>query len=491
MLNPVDLIGISRRRLVRLAVFKTALCASIPLLVTVAAALGVDLVGATVWERWGYVLAPARAAILRDAILGCLGAEVATVSLIAWMAARKADDFVGAAARIDDLAGCHQEVLTLATLSDPARPGARELRTPLFPMLWRRAVEYLEGFEPRREFRPEVRKPLERSSLFALAALVLLGLTTLALVRPPTPVEALQRRLQELARTLDTRLATAPERQIAEAASYVAKDLANPQLPPERKIAELQTLKQALDQYQARNQSGSGNASSGGGSGAGKGNGSGEGQGQGQGSGKGPGGGGQGQGGGGKGGKTDSQMIELRNEISKAQARMEMEAGKGEQSKVAQEQNREKGTGLAPKEGNNPNQAGPQPKPGGAGNIELPQPGNLAQNQTGVGNKQGNRKDDKGSQGDTHLGDFPKAANYERFYKLGEKGPAVEIRDARYVVFRLPTAAAAAGEGKIVADASRPTASTAYTNAPLKEQRLPVSPDEQQLVPPRYRDLIH
>jgi hypothetical protein len=29
-----------------------------------------------------------------------------------------------------------------------------------------------------------------------------------------------------------------------------------------------------------------------------------------------------------------------------------------------------------------------------------------------------------------------------------------------------------------------------YTNAPLKAERLPASPDEQQLVPPRYRELI-
>lgn len=489
MLNPIDVIGLSRRRLVRLAILRTALYASIPLIATLAAALGVDVIGMIVAERWGYVLEAVRAAGLRDAIVGLAGAEIAMTALLAWLAARKADDFIGTAERIDGLAGCHQEILTLATLSDPAKPQARELRTPLFPMLWRRAIAYLEGFEPKREFRLEFGEPLKRSSLFAIGAVMLLGLATFALIRPPTPAEALARRLRELARALDTP-SSAPGRQIAEAARYVAKDLENPELPPERKVAELQTLKQALEKYQAQNQSGSGNGSSGGGGGSGKGNGSGSGEGQGP--GKGAGGGGQGQGGGGKSGKTQSQMLELRNDISKAQAQMQMEAGKGEQSKVAQRQNGEKGTGLAPKEGNNPNQAGPQPKPGGAGNIELPQPGSLAQNQARSGNKQSNRKDDKGSQGDTHLGDFPKAANYERFYKLGEKGPPVDIRDARYVVFRLPTAATSAGsEGRIVADSGRPIASTAYTNAPLKEQRLPVSPDEQQLVPPRYRDLIH
>jgi hypothetical protein len=89
------------------------------------------------------------------------------------------------------------------------------------------------------------------------------------------------------------------------------------------------------------------------------------------------------------------------------------------------------------------------------------------------------------------LGDFPKAANYERFYKLGEKGPPIDIRDARYVVFRMPAAVVSAGgEGKTVADASNPSASVPYTNVPLKEGQATASPDEQQLVPPRYRDLI-
>jgi hypothetical protein len=42
-----------------------------------------------------------------------------------------------------------------------------------------------------------------------------------------------------------------------------------------------------------------------------------------------------------------------------------------------------------------------------------------------------------------------------------------------------------------VADAEHPGASVGYTNAPLKQERLADTPDERQLVPPRYRDLIH
>jgi hypothetical protein len=89
------------------------------------------------------------------------------------------------------------------------------------------------------------------------------------------------------------------------------------------------------------------------------------------------------------------------------------------------------------------------------------------------------------------LGEFPKAMTYERFYKQGDKGPPIELKDARYVTFRLPTAAASGqGDGRVVHDSAAPAATTPYTNAPLREQRLVASPDEEQLLPPRYRDLI-
>jgi hypothetical protein len=92
--------------------------------------------------------------------------------------------------------------------------------------------------------------------------------------------------------------------------------------------------------------------------------------------------------------------------------------------------------------------------------------------------------------GDTHLGEFPKGGNYQRFYKLGERGATIDVRDARYVTFQLPTEIESAGTGAVVADNTRPRATAPYTNAPLKPQRLRASPEEQQLVPPRYRELI-
>ena len=123
------------------------------------------------------------------------------------------------------------------------------------------------------------------------------------------------------------------------------------------------------------------------------------------------------------------------------------------------------------------------------GNIPLPRPDASAKGQVPAGGTKGG-KNEKGGHGDTHLGEFPVAENFPRFYKPGE-GPAIEIRDARYVLFRLPTEVVSASGGKLVPDTNRPTASVPYANVPLKAERLDATPQERQLVPPRYRDLIH
>ena len=87
---------------------------------------------------------------------------------------------------------------------------------------------------------------------------------------------------------------------------------------------------------------------------------------------------------------------------------------------------------------------------------------------------------------------FPTSTNSQRFLKPGEKGSTVDIKDARYVMFRLPGAPASGSGGKTVLDTDRPKATTAYVNAPL----APTSDDraarrDDNLVPPRYRDMIH
>jgi hypothetical protein len=65
------------------------------------------------------------------------------------------------------------------------------------------------------------------------------------------------------------------------------------------------------------------------------------------------------------------------------------------------------------------------------------------------------------------------------------------MRDARYVMFRIPGATVSAGTGKTVLDSERHKATTAYVNAPLAPSSDNAPPDERQLVPPRYRDMIH
>ena len=58
--------------------------------------------------------------------------------------------------------------------------------------------------------------------------------------------------------------------------------------------------------------------------------------------------------------------------------------------------------------------------------------------------------------GDTHLGEMPTSTNAQRFLKPGEKGSTVDIKDARYVMFRLPGAPTSSGGGKSVLDTIGP-----------------------------------
>ena len=59
------------------------------------------------------------------------------------------------------------------------------------------------------------------------------------------------------------------------------------------------------------------------------------------------------------------------------------------------------------------------------------------------------------------------------------------------MLFRLPEAIASVNGGKLMLDTGGPHATTPYVNVPLNQNHpLEVAPNEQQLVPPRYRDLI-
>jgi hypothetical protein len=488
------------------AAIRAAIRVTLPLLVTFLFALWLDIIAALTWENFGYILTDAREVMVDDVLIAVFTAELIALGILALLAYRKANDFLTTAAVLDQHVNAHQEILTLATMANPSNQEGRERRSPLFPMLWRRTIAYLDLFDPRREFRIDPLGPLRRSGVIGGAILVALGLTALAFVVVPTPDQAIAHRLRAVARAIDTYSATTADKDLAKAMRDVARDLENPNLPAEQKLQELAAMKHELEQIQQQRQSGTSmakNSSSGSGEGSGNGksqgkgssngDGSGAGQGSGSGAGQGSNGTGQGSGGGGsnKGSKNDQKMVELGKDISKAQAKIEAENGQKDQSQGQQLANN--GSGAAPKEGDNPNATAPQDKPNGAGNAPLPKPGNETRSNLPApsGGTPSGRRDDKGSMGDTHLGEIPKAGNYERFYKPGE-GPGLEIHDARYVTFRLPsTTVGNAGAGRTVADAEHPVAATGFTNAPLKQERLADTPDEQQLVPPRYRDLIH
>lgn len=483
MINPVELIGNARRRLARIAALRAGLYLVLPAATLAVIAAIFAPIGALTWERFGYVLSPALAADVRLGLIAGVFAILLAGAALAFRAYARANDFVGAAERVDTLVDGHQQVLTLATLADPERAEAvRSLRTQLFPVLWRHVIGLLGSFDVKRAFRFEVGAPLARSSILALGAVVMLGLAMLALVRPPTTAQTEAAALRKIARKLES-TPSPYNKALAQKVLAAASSLENPKLPPEERLKQLADVMNELrkpppapPQTSARSGSGKSGGEGKSGKGKGTGNGTGEGAGKGKGPGAGPNEGAQ---------KGKQQIAELRNEISKAQARIEMESksgGKPEAKPSSAEQ-----AGRAPKPGEKPNQKEQAQKLAEAhapvtGKMQpkLPQPGPSAA-----------KKNQKGAQGDTHLGQFPAPEKFQRFYKLGEHGPALAIKDARYVVFRLPSEISAGAGGKTVPDTSRPRATTPYVNIPLREQRLETAPEERQLIPPRYRDLIH
>lgn len=486
MTNPVEQISLALSRLRRLAALRAGLSLALPALTALVLGAALEPVARLTWGRMGYVMAPQSFTDLRLALLAAGAAALAACAWMAWAAYRGADDFIVAAERVDEAVGARQEIVTLATFAAPERAETqRAQRTPLFPLLWRRAIGYLEHFDPRRAFALEIRRPLTRSLPLAAAIVVLLAAAALALVRPPSPAELQARKLREIAEQI-AKSEKPADQALAAKVMAAAAALENPKLPPQEKLARLDEVMRELQKQPPKGAS-TGQAAQ---SGNAKGNANGEGKSQGKGNGQGQGQGeGQGQGAGASeksnGPKSDQQIAELKNDISKAQE--QIETGAGDKSNAPKPGNGEKGNALKP--GTNPNKKGPSNEPDALARAKIPRPDSSAKGaQMPSGGRSG--KQDKGGHGDTHLGQFPAAEKFQRF-RLGSSGPPIEIRDARYVLFRLPTEIASGSGGKLVADTNRPLASTPYANVPLKAERLDVAPQERQLVPPRYRDLIH
>jgi len=493
VINPIEQIFAARRRLKRIAALRAGMMLIVPALTALLVAAGLDIIGAATWQRLGYALAPAPLAELRIALTVAGILALTGCAAMAWRAWWAANDFMDTAERVDEAVGGHQEIVTLASLADPADSAAqRTQRTPLFPLLWRRAAGYLERFDPKIAFAFEVRSPIVRSLPIAAAILVVLAAVAFALIRRPTPEQIEARRLRAAAEQLASSPSPA-DKELASKILAAANALDNPALPSPEKLQRLADAMSELQrQQQASSSNATGSSSTGKGKSKSKGSGAGEaqgetnGQGQGNGQGRNQGAGAnQGQNGQNSNGpKSNQQMVELQNNLSKAQAQIERSAGA--QNNAPKPGEGDKGSALKP--GKNPNEKGPSQELDSLAKGNLPRPDAFAKGQLPSGNSK-NGKQDKGGSGDTHLGEFPMAENFPRFYKPGE-GPPIQIRDARYVVFRLPTEVVSASGGKLVPDNNRPLASVPYANVPLKQERLETTPQERQLVPPRYRDLI-
>src|SRR5580692_10717297 len=499
------------------------LCAVAPALTAIALGLFLEPIGELTWTRYGYAMATDRVAVLSLALIGA-GIVVMLAGLVmAFRAYRRDNDFMAAAAELDDLLECDQQIVTFATLANPASlESGRARRTPLFPVLWRRAIALFGGLDVRQEFRLEVGEPLKRSSMLAGVVALAMVLATLGLVRAPTPENREAAKLRAIAEEIAKTVTSSDDTALADKIRQAANALENSKLPPEQKKARIEeAMKQARKAAEKRNnnQSGKnqGNGKSTSQSGKGNGNSKGQGNSSGSGSGQGKSGTGAGQNVGGnnpgsaKGGtannsgknnggkgsakndknKSDQTNIELQNELAKAEAQVETANAKnpGPDSKPGDDKNQ--GGGNKPGDMTNqdktgsqldPNKRGDMPKPGANGDRNIPSAGGKPKNDRDMGS----------NLGDTHLGEMPTSTNAQRFLKPGEKGSTVDIKDARYVMFRLPGAAASSGNGgKTVLDSDRPTATTAYVNAPLAPTSDDAPPDERQLVPPRYRDMIH
>jgi hypothetical protein len=504
-INPVELISHARFRIARIAAIRASIYFLAPALTALALAALLPVIGALTWNRMGYLVSPNVMSDARLALMVTGFIAVVMGALLAFRAYRASDDFIGAAIQVDQRVHANEQVVTLAALSDPA---AEQVERPaLYPVLWRNVNAVLAAFDPDKEFVVKLDEPIKESWLPATLIFGAAIIAMLAFVRMPTPLEQTAIELRKLADKIDASASSPEDKQLAEKVKKVAINLTSPKVTPEEKKKELDAVLAEVEKKEAGpgdqatgssagTGSGKGNSSSSSGAGGTEGKGQGgQSQGQGKGTGKGEGKGGTGSAQNKSGNhngqnKGGADSIELKNELAKAQAQVQTEdlAANQTPNKASPDAK----TAQAPQPGNDPNRQGgstKNPDQKGTAPMPVPQAGNGAETKMPTG--QGPKPNTGGTGGDTHLGEFPTAANYERFLKPGEKGLALNLKDARYVVFKIPSGATSGDGGKTVIDTERPQATTAYTNAPLAPTSDTAPPDERQLVPPRYRELIH
>jgi hypothetical protein len=497
--NPVEIINLARRRASKAAALEPILTWLPASLLTALLALTLKWSAArALGERIGIAMGSAALSRIHVAFLMLAGLALGFAAWRSWCAYHEADNLEHLAARIDAELNAQQEILTFAGLV--ASAGAA--RSPLFPILWRRVAEYLASFDPVRRFQLNKLRVLARAALLGLASAGLLFGTLVLVSRlERSPYQGEARRLVRLA---DEIAKTDPSAQeLARHLRAAASVLTDPDISLKEKLVRIVAIKHALEQRgsaeksaaQARNMAvaarGSGAGSSGGsGEGAGKerpGRGEGGSGGQGRGRGKGP---EEGE------AKGKELVAQARNELAKSEKQLETESTEGRKPSKEMSENRPQGEGNQTGGGGRENQSlageksgespknrvakGDQPGPHApdiAGNEGKPKPGQAPQNT-------------KTGSGDTRLGETPAQKAYARFYKPGENGPPLGIKDARYVMVHIPEAARAGEGGRLVTGAPPSKATTPYANLPLPVGPGPAKLEERQLVPPRYRDVL-
>ena len=496
--NPVEILNRTSRRIGQVAAARTIAYVILPAIVAIALAASLRPLGFVTWERWGYVLNPTGAEIIVYSLLAIASLSVIAGLGFGYRAYVHARDFVGAAEQVDDAVGGHQQILTFATLADPSTPDSSRGRSPLFPVLWKNSSRFLESFEPERTFPFRLGRPITRSSMLAFGVAFLMVISILGLVRPPSPLQTEAMRLREIARAIEKSSTNANDLALARSVRDAADALDNPKLPPEEKKKRLEEVRREMASHSEQKQDGGNQKGEGTGSNSGskEGKSSDKGAGGGSGASKNSGNGSsENRAGVGKGESNkdnqgkDKNSIELQNELAKAETQIQTNESKNPNESPSAGGAEDKGQGRQP--GNNPNDKAPGnlPNPKQPGNIPTQSAeGNRNLPQAGGTSPQG-AKDQGSNMGDTHLGEFPTPTKTQRF--ANGAGDALNIHDARYVMFRLPGAIPVGPGGVTVLDPNRTKATTPYVNAPLKETSNDAPPDERQLVPPRYRDLIH
>ncbi|HVA81102.1 MAG TPA: hypothetical protein VNF29_09260, partial [Candidatus Binataceae bacterium] len=249
MPNPVEILGRARNRIARVAAIRAGAYALAPAIVAAMLVLGLAPIGRATWMRWGYILAPERAAMLREILLAIAAGALAAGGILAIRAYRRALDFVTAAQQVDDAVRGHEEILTFATLADPTLAEAQTTaRSPLFPLLWRHAIALLERFDPIKAFPLALGRPLARSSMIAATLAAVMLIAAMGLVRPPTREQAIATRLRQIAREIESTSSDPTDRAIAGEARAAADALQNSSLPPLQKEKKLEQAMRDIKQ---------------------------------------------------------------------------------------------------------------------------------------------------------------------------------------------------------------------------------------------------